>query len=217
MDPQVSTSFIPKEALTAQKRRTGGMGLVGLIGLFIFVLSVVAAGAVFGYQKLLMKQITDRQEELKIQKDAIDAPTVQILERLNSRIEQAKTLLNKHVAPTAIFDFLAQKTLTDVQFTSFDYSLNSDGSAAIELDGIADSFTTVALQSDALGNADIKVLKDVIFSGITIDPATGRVAFVVHGTVLPPLLSYSNYLAANPADSADQTAPPASEATTSAQ
>jgi hypothetical protein len=196
MDPQVSTSFIPKEALTAQKRRQGGMGLVGLIALFIFILSIVAAGAAFGYKQLLAQQIAGKQNELKVQQGAFDPATIQDLLRLDSRIEQAKVLLQKHVAPSAIFDFLSQNTLVNVQFTSFDYSLNADGSATVQLDGLADSFSTVALQSDELGKQ--KALKDVIFSGITID-TTGHVSFVVHATVDPSLISYSNFLAASPA------------------
>ena len=188
MDPQVSTSFIPKAALTAEKARSGGIGLFTLIALLIFILSLIGAGGAFGYTQILNQKLASQKASLALQQGAFDPATIQDLVRLDSRLVQANLLLQKHVAPSAIFNFLAQKTLVNVQFTSFDYALNSDGSAKIELDGITDSFATIALQSDALGQSSM--LKDVIFSGITVDQSN-RVNFTVSATVDPGLISYS--------------------------
>ncbi len=188
MDPQVSTSFIPKEALTAQKARTGGVGLFLLISIFIFVLSLVSAGGVFAYTGLLNQQLAKNKADLDIQKGAFDPATIQDLLRLDSRIEQSKAVLAKHVAPSGIFNYLAERTLVRVQFSGFDYNLSADGTASIQLEGTADSFSTIALQSDALGKSSL--LKDVIFSGITVG-GDGRVSFIVHAIVDPSLLLYS--------------------------
>jgi hypothetical protein len=49
----------------------------------------------------------------------------------------------------------------------------------------------VALQSDQFGAS--KVLRDVIFSGITVNDA-GRVSFTVNASVDSQLLLYSNNL-----------------------
>ena len=60
------------------------------------------------------------------------------------------------------------------------------------MDGVADSFSTVALQSDQFdGN---KLLKDVDFTGITSEPTTGRVQFSVSATVDPSVFSYTSTL-----------------------
>jgi hypothetical protein len=196
MDPQVSTSFIPKEALTAEKARTGGVGLFLLISILVFILSIIAAGGAFAYTGILNQKLAAQKSQLDLQKGAFDPATIQDLLRLDSRIQQSQSLLQKHVAPSAVFNFLAQNTLVNVQFTSFDYSLNADGSGTIELDGTADSFSTIALQSDALGQSSS--LKDVIFSGITVDP-DNRVSFTVSAAVDPSLLSYSKEQLATPA------------------
>ena len=200
MDPQVSTSFIPKEALTAEKRRSGGIGLLGLIALLVFLLSIAAAGGVFAYQGFLQAQITDKKLSLENAEKAFQPETVRHLQRLDNRLTQAQNLLTKHVAPSAIFSFLADRTLVNVQFNSFAYSLNPDGSAAIELDGVADSFSTVALQSDALGPAALgstASLRDVVFADINIDQS-GRVSFTMRATVDPSLIAYAKVLAATP-------------------
>lgn len=188
MDPQVSTSFIPKEALNAEKARTGGVGLFLLLSLLFFVLSIISAGGAFGYITILNQTLAGQKTSLDLQKGAFDPATIQDLMRLDSRIQQSKILLTKHVAPSAIFNFLSQNTLVNVQLTGFNYLLNADGTATIQLDGTADSFSTIALQSDALGQSSL--LKDVIFSGITVD-ANNRVSFTVTATANPGLLSYS--------------------------
>lgn len=212
MDPQVSTSFIPKKALTEQKVRAGGMGLFTLIAILVLLVSLIAAAAAFGYGQLVQKQLADKKAQLDINEGAFDPATIQVLVRLNSRLDQAKLLLAKHVAPSGIFDFLADNTLVNVQFTSMQYALNPDGTATVELDGEADSFSTVALQSDALGAS--QSLKDVVFSNITVEPS-GRVSFVVQATVDPSLISYSKELAQTPAPV--QTTATDTEPTTTAQ
>lgn len=201
MDPQVSTSFIPKEALTAERARAGGVGLFLLIAILVFVLSLVAAGAAFAYTQVLNKQLAGQKSDLDRQKGAFDPATIQDLVRLDSRINQAKSLLQKHVAPSGVFLFLAQKTLVNVQFTSFLYQLNADGTATIQMDGSADSFSTIALQSDALGASSM--LKDVIFSGITVG-TDGRISFTLQAKADPALLLYSNQQLATPAAATTQ-------------
>lgn len=196
MDPQVPTSFIPKEALTQERARAGGVGIFLLISILIFVLSLVAAGGVFAYAQYLDKGLAGKKADLDRQKGAFDPATIQDLLRLDSRITQAKVLLQKHVAPSGIFLFLGQKTLVNVQFTSFEFSLNADNSASINMDGTADSFATIALQSDALGESSM--LKDVIFSNINVS-SDGRVAFTVQAKLDPALLLFSNQQLTAPA------------------
>lgn len=188
MDPQASTSFIPKEALSAQRERAGGMGLLFLIALLFFVASLVAAGAAFGYGYLLNQQLAGDKSSLAAEQGAFDPATIKDLVRTDSRLTQAKKLLNQHLAPSGIFDFLAQNTLQNVQFTSFSYALADDGSADIELTGLTDTFSTMALQSDALGKSSN--LRDVIFSSITVQQS-GLIGFTVSAKIDPSLISYS--------------------------
>ena len=110
--------------------------------------------------------------------------------------------------PSAIFGFLSLQTLQNVQFTKFNYDTADDGTATISLDGIADSFSTVALQSDQFdGN---KLLKNVDFTGITSDSETGRIQFSVSAELDPSVLSYSATLG----NSVPVTAAPATTAST---
>ncbi|MDE1924827.1 MAG: hypothetical protein KGH79_01445 [Patescibacteria group bacterium] len=192
MDPQVQASFIPKKPLdTGVRSRGAGFGLLFLISLLVFIASIVAAGSVFLYQQYLTKAIADKSHSLTLAEGAFDPSVIEDLLRLDSRINNANSLLSKHVAPSALFDFLSQQTLQNVSFSSFGYSLQNDGSATLTLTGEADSFSTVALQSDQFGAS--QTLKNVVFSNISVGQ-TGKITFSVSAVVVPALLRYSGSL-----------------------
>ena len=167
------------------------MGIFFLLALLVFIMSLISAGAVFGYQRILSNNIADKDNSLRKAEGAFDAGTIQDLLRLDNRLAQARGLLQKHVAPSAILYFLSTITLERVQLNSFDMTLNKDGSASLNLAGVADSFSSVALQSDQFGST--KVLKDVIVSGVSVNDI-GKVSFSVNATIDQSLILYSNNL-----------------------
>jgi hypothetical protein len=207
MDPQVGASFIPKKPLTGtvSRSRAGGFGIVILIALLLFIASLVSAGAAFLYERFLTASISSKNHSLELAQSAYEPGAIEDLSRLDSRINQARTVLQKHIAPSAIFAFLSTQTLERVRFTNFDYGINTDGSATLTLKGVGDSFSTIALQSDQLGAS--KVLKDIIFSDIAIDPLTGKVTFSVKANVDSSLILYSKTLLQNPADAGADATP----------
>ncbi len=218
MDPQVQASFIPKRSLDVAAPRSGGGtgGLLFLIALLIFVASLVAAGASFAYTQYLNNAIASKAKSLTLAEGAYDPGTIQDLVRLDDRLTQANILLKNHVAISGIFTFLSTQTLANVSFSSFGYELGNDGTAKITMQGVADGFSTVALQSDQFGSN--KLLKDVVFSNITVD-SSGRVTFNVSATVDPSILSYSASLGQSAAVSnipADTAVPNVTASTTSA-
>ena len=207
----MQASFIPKKSLDVSvNNRSSGVGLVFLIALLIFVASIVAAGGTFAYTQYLSNAITSKSKSLTLAEGAYDPGSIQDLSRLDIRLTQAKILLDKHVAASGLFAFLATQTLSTVSFSNFSYELNTDGSAKITMQGTADSFSTVALQSDQFdGN---RLLSDVIFSGITAD-AAGRINFSVSATVDASVLSYSASLAGGAVPVRDTSSAPTSTST----
>ncbi len=191
MDPQAPASFIPKKSFTPGPSHGEGAGLLFLIALLIFIVSLVAAGLVFGYEQYLNQSIANKSAVLQKDQSAIDLSSINDLVRMDNRILQAKILLAGHVAPSALFDFLSQQTLLNVQFTSFNYQLQPNGSALVTLQGIADSFSTLALQSDQFGSSNM--LKNIIFSNINTN-TSGQVVFTLSTNVSQALLLYSNKL-----------------------
>lgn len=183
---------------------SGGIGILFIISVLFFVTALVGAGGTLLYEKILVKSIADKEVSLKREKEALGLSTIDDLRRLDSRFNQSAKLLATHVAPSAIFQFLSGKTLENVQFTSFDYHLQPNGSADLTLNGVADSFASVALQSDQF-NAANKVLKDVIFSNVNTDQ-TAKVVFSVKAMVAPALFLYGNAVVPGGVDVASPTA-----------
>jgi hypothetical protein len=195
MDPQVQSSFIPKQSLDISATRSGSsFGLVFLIALLVFIASIIAAGGSFAYTQYLNSQISSKSQSLALAEGAFDPGTIQDLVRLDSRLNQSKALLASHVAVLGVFTLLSQQTLANVSFGNFGYDLNPDGTAKITMTGTADSFSTVALQSDQFGGS--KLLKDVVFSGITVN-TNGSVGFAVTATIDQSVLSYDSSLSAS--------------------
>lgn len=186
MDPQPPTSFIPKKPLVGESR-TGGGGLVTFLAVLIFIASLLSAGGAFAYEKYLDKALSNKDASLKKAEGAFDTASIVDLTRLDIRLGEARNLLASHVAPSGVFSFLSATTLERVQFTSFSLGIDTDGAGKVLLAGIADSFSSLALQSDQFSSA--KVLRDVVFSGISTD-ASGRVQFSVSASVDPSILSY---------------------------
>lgn len=197
MPPQAPPSFIPKKPLDTGPayRAPGGVGFLLFISLVIFIASVVGAGGVFAWEKVTASSITSKSESLRKAEGAFNISTVEDLIRMSARLDSAGTLLAAHVAPSAIFSFLSQQTLQHVQFTTFNYTLGSDNTASINMSGVADSFSSVALQSDQFGAS--KVLKDVIFSDIK-NNVGGSVTFSVAATMDASLINYGKNLGVAP-------------------
>ncbi len=187
MDPQVQQSFIPKKPLVGEPRGAGG-GLLSLIAVLIFVGSIASAGAAFAYKTYLDSALISKDKSLKAAEGAFDTSSIRDLERLDIRLTEARELIQNHTAPSGLFTFLSAATLERVQFTSLNLDIGSEGSGKLSMTGVADSFSSLALQSDEFGAA--KVLRDVVFSGISTD-ITGRVQFSVSASVDPSVLNYA--------------------------
>ena len=201
MDQPAPTSFIPKKPLDTGVRSHGGgalSSLAFLLSLLLFVPSLVAAGGAFAYKQYLVSAVAQKTASLQEAEAAFDPTTINQLERLDTRINNAETLLQSHVAPSALFDFLAAQTLPSVQLTSFSYILNTDGTAQLNLTGQGQNFAAVALQSDQFGASTM--LKNVAFSNVTLGVG-GLVTFSVQATVDPALINYAKNLSSSPADS----------------
>lgn len=196
MDPQVSGSFIPKKPLAQGGGPRSTMGIVVLASLLIFIASLLAGGATFAYTQFLKSSIAFKKDSLAKAQNAYDPGIIEDLIRLDSRIAESKRILGTHVAPSAVFAFLSLQTLEKVQFESFDLAVGSlEGGTTLTLKGEADSFSTIALQSDQFGAS--KVLKDVVFSDLVIAEG-GSITFTVTAKVDDEFLLYSKSLITSP-------------------
>ncbi len=198
-----NTSFIPKKNVMSPKvtpTRNSGAQLLSMIGLFIFLATVIAAAGVFGWQYQLESTIETQIGSLRTARDQFDEKTIKGATRLNERITAASALLEKHVAPTNIFVLLEDYTLKNIWFKSFQYSTDVENDAiTISGDGEAipgsndtSGYETVILQSDKFGSDSN--FRDVIFDNVQPSQVGRSVNFSFSATLDPSIASYDNKL-----------------------
>ena len=187
LPPTIPTSFVPKQPVAFQPRRTRAKKGIFFYGaLFILAVAVVGSGLTFGYKTYVESVRTARKASLDTAEKNISAAAVADFIRLRNRIQASKILLNQHVVSSQFFDVLERLTLQNVRFQSLIVSVGNDRTAKIEMHGIAKSFNALAAESAAFA-AETRI-KRAIFSGITADK-NGVVSFALKAELSPTLLT----------------------------
>ncbi len=199
MDPKFQSSFIPKGPLVpssavfkTQPARRGT--LLGLLSMWIFVLSIVAALAALGYGFYLNSSITKMGGKLETARANLEPETIREIARLDARIVGTEKLLANHAVLSPLFDFLDKNTLKTVRFTQFTFKETSEG-LVISMRGQARGYASLALQADIFNKS--KDLKSTNFSNLDLDER-GNVIFMVDAVVSPALVSYKRTLESEP-------------------
>ena len=186
---QFQTSFAPKKTLVAAPttRASGhSVNIFAIISIAIFVLTVVAATSVYIYRSHLITSIGDMDAQLAAARKSFEPEFIDKASRLSARIDASRTLLGKHTAISPLFDILEKKTLENVRFTEFNFTV-SDRTIIASMTGEAKSFNAVALQSDVFGAEPAFI--DPVFSNFTLNDE-GDVVFNFETKIDPSLLLY---------------------------
>jgi hypothetical protein len=190
MEPQFKTSFIPKKpdaGAEVRRSRGGPVGLLFVLSFIVFVIALLLTVGLFFYQESLRGGIERRTADLDQARQAFETELFQEIIQLDNRLKTADQLLEQHVAVSRFFDFLEENTLQAVQFTSLEYTALPDGNISIALEGRAQSFSTLALQSDVFNTTNI--LRNALFADLNVDQL-GDVIFSLTATIDKQHLAY---------------------------
>lgn len=196
MDTKFQTSFIPKKPLmpTGGRIKTShGISFFSIIVILILLVALLGAGVVFSMERYYTNRVTTMAAELQAAEDSLNQGEIAEWVRLDKRIEIGKTLLENHLAVSSFFDLLQQMTLKSIQFRNFSYAVAPGQKVAINMDGLADSFAALALQSDELAKQS-KSISNQLFSNIDQDKTSGKINFKFSALVDPMLISYQKTL-----------------------
>lgn len=177
MEERVKTSFIPKSSLKVERteaKRQSPIALIIIITGAILAFTVLAAGGIFVFERYTLQSIESKRQSLERSRAAFEPATIKELSRLDTRITTGYSLLQKHVAVSALFDELEKRTLSTVRFNDFAYSIADASRVLVTASGEAASFNAVALQSDAFSKSSI--ITEPIFSNVNISK-TGTIIF----------------------------------------
>ncbi len=201
MEPNTPTSFIPKRpidsSMTPSPHHSGSVGLLSLLTFVIVLGTAVAFAGVYLYEKQLVSQKAKLEASIKQAQDGIGTEFVSDMKRLDARIDGVKELIKDHVVVTPIFEALEDSTLRSVQYKDFSYTIKTDTTTkvsvvSVDLNGSAKNYATIALQSDAFSTNPL--IKNPIFSNLTIDDKTRTVNFKLNFSVNMTDLSYQTFI-----------------------
>lgn len=199
MEAQFQTSFIPKKPLAEDRVvQTQPVSILTFVGTIIFIASLIGAGAVYFMKAGLERSVVSMKSQLEAASGAFEKDFITELQTTDQRINAARTVLGNHVVVSPVFQTLQQSTLKSVQFTKFSYTTSGTGTNAkvdVSMTGRAQSYTAIALQSDALTKN--KYIKDPVFSDLTLDDQ-GSVLFSLSFSVDPRLVSFGDSLSRLP-------------------
>ena len=201
MDPSIPTSFIPKRPVateaTVHVTHSRTVGILSLLTVVVVVATIVSFVGVYLYEQRLEGQKATLEQSITTARDGLGTEFVSDMKRLGARIEGVKALIKSHVVVSPIFAALEETTLRSVQYKDFQYDIVTDSTTKkevveVSLTGSAKSYSTIALQSDAFAQNDL--IKNPVFSGLTVDDQTSRVDFKLVFTVALEDLSYQTFV-----------------------
>src|SRR3989338_6042889 len=193
MDTQFQTSFIPKKN-TIPGMMSRGHEMVSLffvISVIIFIITLIAALAVFSYKKILIERIATMNAELSSAKNAFEPDLIDMLRKFSNRVEVAKKVVDNHSVLSPVFDLLENQTLVGITFDNFKYESRDGAASLLSMSGQSKNFNSVALQSDIFGRE--KMIKNPVFSDLNLDQS-GNVVFKFSASLDPPLTAYKNLI-----------------------
>ncbi len=201
MDPQIPTSFIPKRPLVtetvAPEHRSRMVGLLSIITGIVIVATIISFVGVFLYEKSLSSQKVKLTKSIDDAKSGIGTDFLQDMQRLNTRINGVKVLLQNHVVVSPIFAALEETTLHSIQYKSFTYEMKTDPVTktplvGVKLEGTAKTYSSIALQSDAFAQSPI--IKNPVFSSLVVEDKTNSVGFHLAFDVNPSDLAFQTFI-----------------------
>lgn len=193
MDSKFQTSFIPKGSFgegSSVKNKTP-INVLFVVASVITFVTILAAGAVFGYQVVLQRQIAAKEAEILTKNESVDYAGIQEVQTFDNKLKSASTLLSKHTDVTNLFALIQKTTLKNLRFNSFNFSYLSNNKVSVSMSGKAKNFGVVAKQQELFASStDIKDnFINPVFSDFKLDDA-GNVSFNFVTTVDTKLIDY---------------------------
>jgi hypothetical protein len=209
METKFQTSFIPKKPLIQQGTTAphghGATSILMFVATLLFLASLGGAGFTFFAKSYLLKVQEQYKVDLAENEKRFNVPLIEELKKFNTKIDLAKQLIQNHIAVSEALTIVSGLTAEKVYFSDFTFlapsgfGKNGQSTKAFEVKmrGVADSFNSIAFQSDVFGRSQRygtnKVIKNPILSDLAVDDK-GAVMFNFSGEISLPDISYDKVL-----------------------
>lgn len=170
------TSFIPKKSVVEEERprSEGSVGLVTAFVVIAFLVTIVAGGGMFLWEKALSVQLDSSKANLQTQKEKFQPEVIGQFKRIDDRLAVSNELIVKHNTPLKFLQLLQSLIYKDVSFAGITYVRDDKSGIKASMTGEARDYQTIILQSDFLNTN--KYIKEYVFSNLT-PKENGRIGF----------------------------------------
>jgi len=194
MEQNFQTSFIPKKPMIERRAVSSRpIGFFTVVSIFIFFTVIIASGGLYFYKSVLVKNITQMENDLKLAQGRFEPSEIVQLQTLDKRLNASSQILTNHLDISPIFETLQSITMKTISYTNFSYDSGDSGNAkiAVKMSGIAVGYQSIALQADLFSQN--KYLIDPVFSNLQLDDK-GYVTFDLNFSVDSDFVNYKKAL-----------------------
>lgn len=184
-------SFIPKSPLAQTEPflvRSRPRSLISIVAFLVFFVSVGSYVGISLYSNSLTKKIEGLTTQIQEMQKSFDQQEIKQARIFHARAKLVQELLDMHIAPTPIFDFLEENTVRSVFYNDLAFKKGEGGQLTVELKGEAPSYASLAYQADVLRQRKSEL------SSFTVDDVTltkmGSIEFVFKIAFTPEYLLY---------------------------
>ncbi len=177
METKFQTSYIPKKPVEMNPishSKGSRTSIFMILGTVIFIASLLGVGFTFFWINMLNNEQARLKDDLVKSESLFNNKLIEELKRTDIKINLAKKVLNNHIAVSESLNIVSNLTINGVRFKSFDFTgaAGEENIAKIKLSGVANTFLSLAFQSDVFGGSagfgTRKILRNPILSEISV-------------------------------------------------
>lgn len=160
-------SFIPKRSTgkVSPVRSGKRIYVFSYVTYVLFFGTLLSVAGIFFLNQQAERQLAAHISMLEEERASFDGTRISEIKALDRQLSLAEDLLNRHAAPSIIFDELEDIVLKTVQFTSFSYNREPGKGARLALTGKTASFDVLIFQREVINESDFLASADLVSVG----------------------------------------------------
>jgi len=196
MPKQSSSSFIPRKrgaqtSSSETSRFLKGKENIFLVSAALVLLLVVTVWAgIELYQRYVEQQVAQKKEQFEASRQTLRNEGLDNIIRLSQRLDAADTVIERHIAPSIIFQRLEELTVAGLRYTSFEMEGDPLSGMVISLSGEAHNYATVIAQSNRFQRSVF--IGSPTFRNIKENSKSGNITFEVSFEVAADQIRFSD-------------------------
>lgn len=158
------SSFIPKRSSGKVTPSHAGRRIYvfSYIAYILFFGTLLSVGGIFFLNQQAERQLNEHIALLDQERQNFRQSQLEEVRRFDARLRLAQGILDRHAAPSVIFDELEPVVVESVQFTQFNYTRDPGGGATLSLTGLTDSFDILLFQREVVKQSALLSAAEII-------------------------------------------------------